>query len=85
MPLGVIDMVCKLVIMNLSDYYQDRTAFGALAMCLPFTGGMIMLLAPQDNKGVLLFGCEFWHIAGGESRMLIPQSPLLVRPERAGV
>lgn len=58
MPLGIIDMVCKLVIMNLSDYYQDRTAFGALAMCLPFTGGMIMLLAPQDNKGVLLFGCE---------------------------
>jgi ACS family allantoate permease-like MFS transporter len=59
MPLGVIDMGCKLIIMNLSDYYRDRTAFGMFAMCLPFTGGMIMLLAPQTNKGVLLLGCEF--------------------------
>jgi len=59
MPLGVIDMVCKLVVMNLSDRFQDRTAFGALAMCLPFAGGMIMLLGPQHNKGVLLFGCKF--------------------------
>jgi ACS family allantoate permease-like MFS transporter len=58
MPLGVIDMVCKLVIMNLSDRYRDRTAFGAFAMCLPFIGGMIMLVGPQNNRGVLLFGCE---------------------------
>lgn len=64
MPLGIIDMACKLIIMNLSDRYQDRTAFGALAMCLPFAGGLIMLLAPQDNKGVLLFGCESASIAG---------------------
>jgi len=58
MPLGVIDMVCKLVIMNLSDRYRDRTAFGAFAMCLPFIGGMLMLMGPQNNRGVLLFGCE---------------------------
>jgi ACS family allantoate permease-like MFS transporter len=58
MPLGVIDLGCKLILMNLSDYFRDRTAFGMFAMCLPFTGGLIMLLAPQTNKGVLLLGCE---------------------------
>lgn len=64
MPLGAIDMICKLVIMNLSDYYGDRTLFGSLAMCLPFAGGLIMLLAPQTNKGVLLFGYSLIGAAG---------------------
>jgi hypothetical protein len=59
MPLGVIDAACKLIIMHLSDRYNDRTAFAMGAMCLPFVGGMIMLLGPQSNRGVLLFGCKY--------------------------
>jgi ACS family allantoate permease-like MFS transporter len=71
MPLGIIDMVCKLVIMNLSDRFRDRTAFGAFAMCLPFAGGMIMLLGPQTNKGVLLFGCKSFSGQSSPVKMLI--------------
>ncbi|WVQ78692.1 hypothetical protein IAT38_000779 [Cryptococcus sp. DSM 104549] len=56
MPLGIIDTGCKLIIMNLSDRYNDRTGFGMAAMCLPFMGGLIMLCAPQSNQGLLLFG-----------------------------
>ncbi|WWC93568.1 hypothetical protein V866_000403 [Kwoniella sp. B9012] len=64
LPLGAIDMFCKLIIMNLSDRFRDRTGFGMLAMCLPFVGGLIMLLAPQNNKGVLLFGYSLIGAAG---------------------
>ncbi|OCF35092.1 hypothetical protein I317_01802 [Kwoniella heveanensis CBS 569] len=64
MPLGAIDMACKLIIMNLSDRFRDRTGFAMFAMCLPFTGGLIMLLAPQTNKGVLLFGYSLIGAAG---------------------
>lgn len=64
MPLGVIDMGTKLVLMNLSDYFQDRTGFAMLALTGPFVGGLIMLLAPQTNKGVLLFGYSLIGAAG---------------------
>jgi MFS family permease len=64
MPLGAIDMGCKLIIMNLSDRFNDRTGFGIGAMALPTAGGLIMLLAPQTNKGVLLFGYSLIGAAG---------------------
>lgn len=57
-------MGCKLIIMNLSDRYNDRTGFGIGAMCLPFIGGMIMLVGPQTNKGLLLFGYSLIGAAG---------------------
>ncbi|KAK4686179.1 MFS transporter, ACS family, allantoate permease, partial [Tremellales sp. Uapishka_1] len=64
MPLGLVDTGCKLIFMNLSDYYRDRTAFGMAAMCLPFMGGLIMLLGPQIDKGLLLFGYALMGAAG---------------------
>ncbi|WWC69090.1 uncharacterized protein I206_103026 [Kwoniella pini CBS 10737] len=64
LPLGAIDMSCKLIIMNLSDRFRDRTAFAIFAMSLPFIGGLIMLEAPQTNKGVLLFGYSLNGAAG---------------------
>ncbi|KAL7423536.1 hypothetical protein Q5752_001116 [Cryptotrichosporon argae] len=64
MPLGCVDFGSKLILMNLSDHFRDRTLFGMIAMCFPFVGGMVMLLAPQDNKGVLLFGYSLIGAAG---------------------
>ena len=83
MPLGVIDMGTKLVLMNLSDYFQDRTSFAMLALTGPFVGGLIMLLAPQSNKGVLLFGCER-RLSHRASFVDLGQTPSLAPPVPAG-
>ncbi|KAK4703602.1 MFS transporter, ACS family, allantoate permease, partial [Phenoliferia sp. Uapishka_3] len=66
MPGGFVDLLFKLVLMNLSDRFQDRTvrSFAMVAISFPFMGGLIMLLGPQTNRGVLLFGYYCISAAG---------------------
>lgn len=64
LPQGIIDILAKIVLMGLSDYFFDRTLFAFIAICFPFIGGLIMLFAPQTNNAVLLFGYYLIGAAG---------------------
>lgn len=49
---------------QLADPRSSSQLFAMVAICFPFMGGLIMMLAPQDNAGPLLFGYYCISAAG---------------------
>ncbi|KAE8158898.1 major facilitator superfamily domain-containing protein [Aspergillus tamarii] len=56
MPMGLVDIACKLGLTYLSDRYLDRTSFAILAILIPMLGGILMIVLPLHAKAGLLVG-----------------------------
>ncbi|KAB8248679.1 major facilitator superfamily domain-containing protein [Aspergillus flavus] len=56
MPMGLVDIVCKLGLTYLSDRFLDRTIFAIIAILIPMVGGILMIVLPLDAKAGLLVG-----------------------------
>ncbi|PYI31327.1 putative allantoate permease [Aspergillus indologenus CBS 114.80] len=64
MPMGLVDIVCKLGLTYLSDRFLDRTIFAIIAILIPMVGGILMIVLPLHAKAGLLVGYYFIGAAG---------------------
>ncbi|KAJ5985797.1 hypothetical protein N7522_012993 [Penicillium canescens] len=64
MPMGLVDIACKLGLTYLSDRFFDRTLFAIIAIMIPMIGGIMMTVIPLDAKAALLVGYYFIGAAG---------------------
>ncbi|OQE11086.1 hypothetical protein PENVUL_c003G01206 [Penicillium vulpinum] len=64
MPMGAVDIICKLGLTYLSDRFFDRTLFAIIAIMIPMIGGIMMTAIPLDAKAALLIGYYFIGAAG---------------------
>jgi MFS family permease len=64
MPMGLVDITCKLGLTYLSDRFFDRTLFAIIAIMIPMIGGIMMTVIPLDAKAALLIGYYFIGAAG---------------------
>ncbi|KAJ5499823.1 Major facilitator superfamily domain general substrate transporter [Penicillium expansum] len=64
MPMGVVDITCKLGLTYLSDRFFDRTLFAIIAILIPMIGGIMMIVIPIHAKAGLLIGYYFIGAAG---------------------
>ncbi|RAK82208.1 putative allantoate permease [Aspergillus fijiensis CBS 313.89] len=64
MPMGLVDIVCKLGLTYLSDRFLDRTIFAIIAILIPMVGGILMIVLPLHAKAGLLMGYYFIGAAG---------------------
>jgi MFS family permease len=64
MPMGIVDIVCKLGLTYLSDRFLDRTLFAMIAILIPMVGGIMMIVIPLHAKPGLLIGYYLIGAAG---------------------
>ncbi|PYH85794.1 putative allantoate permease [Aspergillus uvarum CBS 121591] len=64
MPMGLVDIVCKLGLTYLSDRFLDRTILAIIAILIPMVGGILMIVLPLHAKAGLLVGYYFIGAAG---------------------
>ncbi|KAJ5287313.1 hypothetical protein N7478_002999 [Penicillium angulare] len=64
MPMGLVDITCKLGLTYLSDKYLDRTIFAVIAILIPMVGGILMIVLPLHAKAGLLIGYYLIGAAG---------------------
>ena len=64
MPMGLVDIVCKLGLTYLSDRFFDRTLFAFIAILIPMVGGIMMIVIPFHAKAGLLIGYYLIGAAG---------------------
>jgi MFS family permease len=64
MPMGIVDIVCKLGLTYLSDRFLDRTLFAIIAILIPMVGGIMMIVIPLHAKPGLLIGYYLIGAAG---------------------
>jgi ACS family allantoate permease-like MFS transporter len=64
MPMGLVDITCKLGLTYLSDRFFDRTLFAIIAILIPMVGGIMMLVIPLHAKAGLLIGYYMIGAAG---------------------
>ncbi|KAJ5744295.1 hypothetical protein N7533_009165 [Penicillium manginii] len=64
MPMGIVDITCKLGLTYLSDRFFDRTLFAIIAILIPMIGGIMMIVIPVEAKAGLLIGYYFIGAAG---------------------
>ncbi|KAJ5640067.1 uncharacterized protein N7484_007929 [Penicillium longicatenatum] len=64
MPMGLVDIVCKLGLTYLSDKFFDRTLFATIAIMIPMIGGIMMVVIPLHAKAALLIGYYLIGAAG---------------------
>ncbi|KAJ9487572.1 hypothetical protein VN97_g5739 [Penicillium thymicola] len=64
MPMGIVDITCKLGLTYLSDRFFDRTLFAIIAILIPMIGGIMMIVIPVHAKAGLLIGYYFIGAAG---------------------
>ncbi|KAI2817346.1 hypothetical protein CBS147343_3246 [Aspergillus niger] len=56
MPMGLVDISCKLGLTYMSDRLLDRTLFAIIAILIPMIGGILMIVLPFHAKAGLLVG-----------------------------
>ncbi|KAJ5175686.1 uncharacterized protein N7482_001563 [Penicillium canariense] len=64
MPMGIVDIACKLGFTYLSDKFLDRTLFATIATLIPMVGGIMMIVIPLHAKAGLLIGYYLIGAAG---------------------
>ena len=64
MPMGLVDIICKLGLTYLSDRFLDRTVFAIIAILIPMVGGIMMITIPMHAKAALLVGYYLIGAAG---------------------